>query len=187
MLSPNGRSSKSRGHRNPATSGHRRRMPADQIPAESDWNPAMVRSRPDLDGSGHWFGRIWQKMVGIRPLIGRSPAGIRQFWPNPAKRVRRNPATATGRCRIPAIVAFSSFVIFSYEPNTGKYFLENYFFWKWFHQKYFTTEIILRRNKRSISCTFCSTVYLEFVVKKPILFFSVLSYMLYSLKKVKRN
>lgn len=47
-------------HRNPATSGHCRRMPADQILAESGRNPAMVKSRPDL-----------AKMAGIRlNLIG---------------------------------------------------------------------------------------------------------------------
>jgi len=33
--------------RNPVTSGHRRRMPADQILAESGRNPAMVRNQPD--------------------------------------------------------------------------------------------------------------------------------------------
>jgi hypothetical protein len=57
LESGNGRSSESRRHRNPATSGHRRQMPADQIPAESGRNPAMVKSFgqiwPDLDGSGH--------------------------------------------------------------------------------------------------------------------------------------
>jgi hypothetical protein len=45
------------------TSGHRHRMPADQIPAETGWNPAMVRSRPDL-----------AKMARIQPLI-RSDLG----------------------------------------------------------------------------------------------------------------
>jgi hypothetical protein len=39
-----------------------------------------------------------------------------------------NPATATGCCRIQATIAFSSFVIFSCEPNAKKYFRENYFF-----------------------------------------------------------
>jgi hypothetical protein len=47
----------------PATFGHRRRMLADNIPAETGRNPALVRSqldlgkmariRPDLTGSGH--------------------------------------------------------------------------------------------------------------------------------------
>jgi hypothetical protein len=96
-------------------------MPADQIPTEFGRNPAMVRSRPGL-----------AKMVGIRmdpaknlagfgqndwdsagsDWIRRSQAGILQFWPDPAKRARRNLATATGRCRIPATVVFSHFVIF---------------------------------------------------------------------------
>jgi hypothetical protein len=54
---------------------------------------------------------------------GRDPAGIRQFWLDPAKYARHNPATAIGRCRIPATIAFSPFVIFSCKPNA-----ENYFF-----------------------------------------------------------
>jgi hypothetical protein len=47
--------------RNPATSGHRRRMPADQIPIESCRNSAMVKNRPDL-----------AKMAGIRPNLTKS-------------------------------------------------------------------------------------------------------------------
>jgi hypothetical protein len=65
-------------------------------------------------------------MAGIR----RSPAEIWQFWPDPAKRARRDPATATERCRIPVTVAFSPYVIFSCEPNARKLFQENYFFLK---------------------------------------------------------
>jgi hypothetical protein len=37
-----------------------RRMPANQIPAKTGWNSAMVRSQPDL-----------AKMVGIRPDLAR--------------------------------------------------------------------------------------------------------------------
>jgi hypothetical protein len=100
--SSNVQSSESRRRRNSTTSGHRRRMSTDQIPAEIGRNLAMVKSRPDL-------------------------AGIQQFWPDPAKHARRNPATTTGRCRIPATIAFSPFVIFSCLPNAKKYFQENYF------------------------------------------------------------
>jgi hypothetical protein len=65
----NGQSSESRRHRNlatsgrrnPATSDHRRWMPADQIPAEFGSNPAMVKSRPDL-----------AKMARIRPDLDGS-------------------------------------------------------------------------------------------------------------------
>jgi hypothetical protein len=52
---------------NPTTSGHRCRMPADQIPVKYGRNPV---------GSCHWFNQIWPKWSGSG-WIGRSPAGIR--------------------------------------------------------------------------------------------------------------
>jgi hypothetical protein len=68
-------------------------------------------------GSGQ-NDRILAKMTGIRRIL----VGIRQFWPDPAKRARRNPTTATEHCLISATVTFSHFVIFSCEPNAKKYF-----------------------------------------------------------------
>jgi hypothetical protein len=84
-------------------------------------------------------GRIWPDLA-----IDRVGFGIWPFWLDPVKLSRRNSATATGRCRILAAFAklwFLHFVIILCEPNTEKYFWD---------QNYFTTEIILRRNKRSI-------------------------------------
>lgn len=80
---------------------------------------------------------------------GRDQAGIRSCWPDPAQHACRNLTTATGRCRILATITFSPFIIFSCVPNAEKYFQEFFFFffWKRFRQKYFTTEIILHRNK----------------------------------------
>lgn len=77
----------------------------------------------DPAGSGH----NWPKWPGS-DRIQRSPAGIRQFWPDPAKHARRIPATATSRYRIPTTTAFSLFVIFLYESNAEKYFRKNKFF-----------------------------------------------------------
>jgi hypothetical protein len=97
------------GHRNSAGAGIQR-------------HPATVarcrrtRFRQNLAGysAGIWpwleAGRIWPK------------------WPDPAKHARRNPATATGCCQIPATIAFLLFIIFSCEPNTEKYFRKSNFF-----------------------------------------------------------
>jgi hypothetical protein len=49
--------SESRQRRNPATSSHCRRMPAEMIPAETGQNLAMVRSLPDMAK----MARIWPK------------------------------------------------------------------------------------------------------------------------------
>jgi len=68
-------------------------------------------------------------MDGIRQ-DHTSFGGVQQFWPDSAKRVLQNQETAIGRCRIPATVSFSPFVIFLSEPNAEKYFRENYFFLK---------------------------------------------------------
>lgn len=137
-------------------------MPVDQIPTETGRNPAMVRSwsdldkmveiRPDLTGSGHWSGWVWPKWPGFGQIwldpeeSGKNPAILARS----GQTCSRNPATAAERCRIPMIVAFSPFGIFSCVPNAEKYFRENYFFWKWFRKKYFTTKTILHQNKRSI-------------------------------------
>jgi hypothetical protein len=85
-------------------------------------------------------------------------AGIRH---DPTKHARRNPATGTGRYRIPAIVAFSPLVIFLCLPNAEKYFRENHFFWKWFRRKYFTTNTILCQNKRRVWDIFLKRSFLH--------------------------
>jgi hypothetical protein len=122
---------------NPATSGHRHRMLADQISAEIGRNLATVRSGPNL-----------AKMARIRLDLTRS-GGVRPefgyFSRNPAKHARRNPATVTGRCRIPTTVAFSPFVIFSCKPNAENIFKKIIFLKiissKIFYNKnYFTTK-----------------------------------------------
>jgi hypothetical protein len=102
--------------RNPTTSGHRLRMPADQI-------SAMVRSRPDLAkvaGSDRIRPDL-AKMAGIRPdpeESGWNPAILVGF----GQTCSPESATATGRYWIPATVTFSPFVIFSCELNAEKYF-----------------------------------------------------------------
>jgi hypothetical protein len=71
---------------------------------------------------------------------GRDPAKYDLTRPDPVKVSRRNLATATGRCRIPATFAkllFLHFVIFSCEPNAEKYFRENHFFLKIISSKLF--------------------------------------------------
>jgi hypothetical protein len=132
-------------------------------PAGFGWIRPLIQ--PDLTK----MARIWQDLTGS--------GGVRQFWPDPAKRACRNPTTATGRCRIPTTVAFSPFVIFLWEPNAGKYFREFFFFWKWFRRKYFTTETILRQNKRSINrnhftvdyyfCLYQTSKNVEIIFHKP--------------------
>jgi hypothetical protein len=87
-------------------------------------------------------------MAGVQPLQPkfshiRPDAG--EFGPNLA---HRNSAVATGRCRIP----FFSVDDFFVQAKLRKIFSEKSFFLKNdFCRKYFTTEIILRRNKWSIS------------------------------------
>jgi hypothetical protein len=65
----------------------------------------MVRSQPDL-----------AKMAGILPNLTGSEGVLLES------------GNGDRIYRIPATIAFSSFVIFSCEPNTENYFRENYFF-----------------------------------------------------------
>jgi hypothetical protein len=116
------------GRQNPSGTGIREHSATEKLPAsESDriWmNPAgSGQNGRDLAGFGQngWDPATdpagagqngWDPAGSDRNQ--RSPIGIRQFWPDPAKSARRNQATTT--------VAFSPFVIFSYEPNAEKYF-----------------------------------------------------------------
>jgi hypothetical protein len=94
-----------------------------QSPSSDAGEPDSSRNWPE---SGHGqkpagSGQNGRDPVGFG-LIQRSSVGIRSFWSDPAKHACWNPTTATGRCRIPAVIAFSLFVIFSCNPNTEKYF-----------------------------------------------------------------
>jgi hypothetical protein len=72
--------------------------PADQIPSGiRPWSEAG-RIWPNLDGSSHLFG--W-----IRPKCPEPDRLWQDSAIDPAKPPRRNPATATGLCQIPATVA----------------------------------------------------------------------------------
>jgi hypothetical protein len=116
--SSNGRLSKFRRRRNPATSGHRNTDGA-----------GIQRHLAIIVGCRQTEFRL--KLAGIRPWSEAS-----QIWTDPATdsagsgQNSWNPTTATGRCRIPATIAFSSFVIFSYAPNVRKKNFENFFFLK---------------------------------------------------------
>jgi hypothetical protein len=109
---------------------------------DSGWNPAMVRSLPDLAqmaGIRPFIQLDLAKMTRIRPFIQLDLAKMARIQPNldgsshlsnqirrsSAKPARQNPAKATERCRISAAVSQTLFfphVIFSCEPNTEKYF-----------------------------------------------------------------
>jgi hypothetical protein len=95
-----------------------RRIPAKTVVS----GRTRVLIRPDL-----------VKTAGIRPLIWPDPedSGLNlAILAGSDQLSRQNPATATERCRIPAIITkllFLHFVIFSCEPNTEKYFQENHF------------------------------------------------------------
>jgi hypothetical protein len=114
------RNSATSGHQNIASSGIRRHLAT----VAGCW-------RPDSD---HGQKPAGSSQNGLDPVrsdqIRRNSARTQPFWPDPVKHACRNLATATGRCRIPATIVFSPFVIFSCEPNAGKYFIENHFFWK---------------------------------------------------------
>jgi len=101
-------------------------------------------------GSCHWFGRIWMNLAESGQN-GLDPAGSGQMC---------SPESSNGDRTLPdsGDSCIFSFIIFLYESNVGKYFRENYLFWKWFRRKYFTTETILRRNKRSINWVSTSSI-----------------------------
>lgn len=63
-------------------------------------------------------------------MVRSRPAGSSQNGRNPTKHARRNSAMATGCCRIPAMVTFSLYDIFSCEPNVEKYFFKKMIFLK---------------------------------------------------------
>jgi hypothetical protein len=99
------------GRRDPVGAGVRQHLVAGILPAPESGhrNSTGAGIRPPAD------------QISARILL--DPAGSGQNG--------RNPATATGRCQIPATftkLLFLHFVIFSGEPNTEKYFRENHFF-----------------------------------------------------------
>jgi hypothetical protein len=101
-------------------------MLADQIPAESGWNPIMVRSRPNL-----------AKMAGIRPdLIGSG-----RIWP-------KWPESDNGNRTLPDSDNSCIFTFHNFFMRTKR---RKIFSRKLFFSKNDFVKTILRRNKRSIT------------------------------------